>query len=222
MKVILKPAGLLVVLASFGLLAFIALPKKAPEVSGGAVPVSGKAPASTSTVGAGVDSSLATAAPSTKVDWSKAKRILEPDITGKNWRELSGKGKMALTVVPANVKGHPFARHIVVSEPGANAWDLQIAHSLEVAFAKGHRVRLSFWARSKSANSMLAVVEQAGEPYTKLATKTVSLTPQWQQFFEEWQQVENTSSGWAHVDFQFGQQAGELEITGVVLDAVKE
>jgi len=218
MKVILKPAGLMVVLASFGLLAFIALPKKTPEAGNSSAPSPGSAPVVTS--GGAPAAKLATAAPTSKVNWSKAKRILEPDITGNNWRQLAGKGHMELSVVPAGVPGHAFARRLVVSEAGANPWDLQIAHPLDVAFTKGQRVRLSFWARSTSKSPLMAVVEQAAEPYTKITTRSVSLTPQWQQFSEEWQQIENTAPGWAHLDFQVGSQKGELEITGVVLDAV--
>jgi Carbohydrate binding domain len=216
MNVILKPAGVVVVLATFGVLAFVALPKKKERESVAPPP---RAPVSVTSPAASGDGSnieLSTRS-SAKIDWKKAKQILQPDITGSNWRMLVGKGKMENTVVPSSIAGHSFARRLVVKELGANAWDLQIAHPLEVAFKKGSHVRLTYWGRSKDRCSLAAVVEQAQEPYTKITSRNVTLSPEWKQYAEEWQQTADTEPGWAHINFQVGYKSGELELTGVQL-----
>lgn len=218
MKVILKPAGVVFVLAAFGVLVFVALPKKINTMSPSSPP---DAPATTAVAapsgGGGPELSTRT---SSKVNWSKAKQILKPDITGPNWRMLVGKGKMVNTVVPSSIDGHQFARHLTIETLGSNPWNLQIAHPLEVAFKKGTHVRLTYWGRSKDSCTLAAVVEQAGEPYTKITSRTAKLTPEWKQYSEEWEQTADTEPGWAHINFQVGYQVGELELTGVELDAL--
>ena len=82
-------------------------------------------------------------------------------------------------------------------------------------------MRLTYWARSKDRCTIAAVVEQASDPYTKVATRTATLTPEWKQYSEEWEQTADTEPGWAHIDFQVGHKLGELEITGVQLDSVE-
>ncbi|MBB6052573.1 carbohydrate binding domain-containing protein [Armatimonas rosea] len=219
MKVILKPAGVLVVFGAFGVLAFVALPKKVtpPEVAPSSAPSNESPVASASAAGGGPELSTRS---SGKVNWSKAKQILKPDITGPNWRMLVGKGKMENTVVPSSIAGHQFARRLTIGTLGSNSWDLQIAHPLEVAFKKGTHVRLTYWGRSKDSCTLAAVVEQAGDPYTKITSRTAKLTPEWKQYSEEWEQTADTEPGWAHINFQVGYQVGELELTGVELDAL--
>ena len=64
-------------------------------------------------------------------------------------------------------------------------------------------------------------MEQRTSPYAKLAFREASLTPQWQQYTEEWDQAEDTPSGWAHIDFQVGEKPGVVEFTGITIDAVE-
>lgn len=222
MKVILKPAGVLVVLAAFGALAVLAITKKAkqPEaMSRPPTPARSEAvPKFSKTGGSSQELSTRSLA---KVNWARAKRILEPDITGPNWHSLITKGKVENAVVPAMIAGHPFARHITITELGVNPWDLQIAHPLEVAFKKKSHVRLTYWGRSKDGCNIAAVVEQASEPYAKVASRVAKLTPEWKQYSEEWEQTADTEPGWAHIDFQVGYQIGEIELTGVQLDSVE-
>jgi Carbohydrate binding domain len=219
MKVILKPAGVLVVFGAFGVLAFVALPKKVTLPEPAVPPAASKESTTTSASASGGGAELSTRS-SRKVDWSKAKKILKPDITGTNWHMLVGKGKMENTVVPSSISGHQFARHLTIGTLGSNPWDLQIAHPLEVAFKKGTHVRLTYWGRSKDGCTLAAVVEQAGDPYTKITSRTAKLSPEWKQYSEEWEQTADTEPGWAHINFQVGYQTGELELTGVELDAL--
>jgi Carbohydrate binding domain len=155
------------------------------------------------------------------VDWTNSKRILEPNITGNNWKELITTGSLTHKVVPATVENHPFARQITVGEMGKNAWDLQLAHPLDVAFKKGSRLRLTYWGRSKESCPVLAVIEQAKAPYAKVVSRSTNLTPEWKEYNEEWIQETDTPSGWAEVDFQVGAKVGVVELTGVAIDVIE-
>jgi Carbohydrate binding domain len=219
MKVILKPAGVAIVLGAFSALVYLALPRKAQQPTAVPAPTAATGAVTNAKPTAGAGQELSTR-PAVAVNWTGAKRILAPNITGPNWRQLTSKGKAENKVVPATVAGHPFARRITVTDLGSNPWDVQIAHPLDVAFKKGSHVRLTYWGRSKDRCTVAAVVEQAAEPYTKIATRVTKLTPEWKQYAEEWAPTADTEPGWAHIDFQVAYQTGELELTGVELVAV--
>jgi hypothetical protein len=241
MRIIVKPAGLLValgILAALGALVFfktrpleinetdkINLTSTQPTPSVSATPdasvtnpsVSTSDPESTASIG----QTGAVQANLPPVDWKNSKRILEPNITGNQWKELITTGYLTHKVVPATVESHPFARQITVSKVGKNAWDLQLAHSLDVAFKKGSRLRLTYWGRSKSNCEILAVVEEAKAPYTKVVSRSTNLTPEWKEYNEEWIQETDTPSGWAKVNFQVGSKVGTIELTGVAIDVME-
>jgi Carbohydrate binding domain len=246
MRIIVKPAGLLAglgLLAALGVLVFIKTrPSEVNEPNIPNAPITTPEPTNsvsepTTPVSATPDAPIENTAPAENtapegnttvlgsatqalppVDWKKSRRILEPDITGNQWNELITKGKLTHKVVPATVEKHPFARQISVVTVGENAWDLQLAHPLDVAFKKGNRLRLTYWGRSKESCQILAVVEEAKAPYTKVVSRTTSLTPEWKEYTEEWMQEADTPSGWAKVNFQVGTKVGTIELTGVAID----
>lgn len=223
MKIILKPAGVAVVLLAFGVLAFVAVPRKTAPQKNAVAPIASRTNATPTDAeslrtSGGPELSVRSSA---TVDWKKSTRILEPNITGTTWRQLVGAGNMTTRVVPSSVVGHAFARQLSIQTLGKNSWDLQIAHPLQVAFKKGSHVRLTYWARSKDGCKVAAVVEQATEPYTKIATRIAELTPEWKQYAEEWEPTADTEPGWAHINFQVGYKTGALELTGVQLDEVR-
>jgi hypothetical protein len=226
MNVILKPAGLLVVLGAFGVMGYLAISRKAkpevvviPESVPLASPAAGATPKAAPQASEGGGKELSDR-PQTKINWRGAKHILEPDITGPNWHQLITKGKLESSVVASSVPGHKFAKQLRISELGVNPWDLQLAHPLDVAFKKGSHVRLTYWGRSKDSCTVAAVVEEANEPYTKIASRNMTLTPEWKQYSEEWDPKADTEPGWAHIDFQVGYKLGEIELTGVILEEV--
>ena len=224
MNVILKPAGLLVVLGAFGVMGYLALSHKTKTNSAPSlpesVPLATPATVSSSPKTQEGGSKELSDRPQGKVNWSGAKHILEPDITGPNWHQLITKGRIENKIVASTVPGHAFAKQLLIGELGVNPWDLQIAHPLDVAFKKGSHVRLTYWGRSKDSCTIAAVVEEANEPYTKIASRNATLTPGWKQYSEEWDPKANTEPGWAHIDFQVGYKVGEIELTGVVLEEV--
>ncbi len=211
MNVILKPAGVAAVLVAVGVLAFIAIPKKAPtptemvfvpesRVAGGGKRLSHKPKI---------------------VNWKNAKPIIKQDITEPNWTSDTAKGKLESKVVPSSVPEHPFARQLVISERGANPWDLRIVHPIEVALTKGRQLRLTYWGRSQEGCSLGVVVEQSSEPWTKMVERVVKLTPEWTQYTQTWEPLTDREPGWGNINFRLSYQLGEIELTGVVLEEAR-
>jgi hypothetical protein len=239
MRIIVKPAGLLVALGILAGLGAVIFFKTRPSnetsepspsntnltITEPTSPVSATPNASiASPEPAGQESTEQTEAIQTNlppVDWKNSKRILEPNITGNQWKELITTGNLTHKVVPATVEKHLFARQITIDEVGKNAWDLQLAHPLDVAFKKGSRLRITYWGRSKESCPILAVVEQDKAPYTKVVSRSTNLTPEWKEYNEEWLQETDTPSGWAKVNFQVGTKLGVIELTGVAIDVVE-
>ncbi|GEM_PF-3157426 len=230
--VILKPAGLLVILGAFCVLTVIAFWRYKPGDNGaGAAPgASAAAAAAARTAAASATAppppSGSTASPFA-VSPSAAPRpagvLLAPDIASEAWKLLVSNPpteNMTTSVVDASVPGHPRARRFTITAVGENFWGLQVAHTLDAPFQKGKRYRLTYWARSKDSCPMLTVVEQSEEPYAKIVTKEERLTPEWKQYSEEWVQESDTPPGWAKVDFQVGYKVGQIEVTGVILRVV--
>ncbi|MBC8137092.1 MAG: carbohydrate binding domain-containing protein [Fibrella sp.] len=153
--------------------------------------------------------------------------LLMPDIASNEWLTMitpAAKGSKGvdavISVVDASVPGHPRARRIDTRSVNGKAWDIQIARPLSVSLKKGKRIRLTFWGRSKDSCSVSSVVEQNADPYTKIAYKTIHLTPDWKQYTEEWTQPLDTPENWAKMDFHLGHKVGEIELTGVIIRQV--
>jgi hypothetical protein len=219
MRVILKPAGLAIILVAFASLSVMLIwsRKAANNANSSGQNTAGNTAAATSASSGASSSSLAAAPSPTPGNWRK---ILEPDIASPQWRSLLTSTNALVEVVDADVPDHPKARRVTMAKIGQKPWEIQIAHPLDAAFQKGWHIRLSFFARSKQSCSMAAVVEQAKDPYTKVMYRKVDLTPNWKQYTEEWVQESDTPSGWAHVDFQTGYKVGEIEITGVAIEVI--
>lgn len=223
MRVILKPAGLVIILVAFASLTAMLMWSRKSANTATAAPAENQNPtprvpsAPPATGGATPSATPIVEASATPGDWRK---ILEPDIASANWRGLFNGVEASSEVVDATVPGHPKARRVTMPKIGKNPWDVQIAHPLNAAFQKGWHLRLSFWARSKNSCPVAAVVEQATEPYTKVIFRKIDIGPQWKQYTQEWVQSDTTPSGWAHVDFQTGYKAGEVEITGVRIEVI--
>lgn len=217
MRVILKPAGLACLIGAFGLLTAASLWRY--QTARNAGPKSVAAPAAP----ARADAPPPPAADTPADVPAPVKRalppgvLLLPDIGSPEWRFLNTAGKASSVMVDSPIPGHPRARRITVEAVGTNSWDVQIARPLEVAFKKGQRVRLTYWAHSKDSCQLAATVEQSAAPYTKIVYRQEQLTPEWKQFQQEWEQGEDTPPGWAKVDFQIGYKVGEIEVTGVVI-----
>jgi len=214
MKVILKPIGLICIIGAFGLLTAVAFFRN--NNSNTALPVV------TTGNNMSVNKSVppATRAATTTATSLPPGVLLMPDIASDEWQNLIGNGKSDSAIVDSTVAYHPHARRLTTTAAGTHPWDLQLAHPLNVALKGGKKIRLTFWARSKDSCPLTAVVEQNAEPYTRVVSQDVQLTPNWQQYTAEWVQTADTTDKWAKMDFQYGQKIGEIELTGVTIHEV--
>lgn len=220
MRIILKPAGLMFIIGGILLLLVVAVWKNRDAAEPALRAKAGSSAASTS------PSRTPDSAPSVKVPLPPGV-LLMPDIASNEWLKLitppapGGKAvEAAVTVVDADVPGHPYARRIDVIVVNEKPWDIQIARPLSVSLKKGNRIRLTFWGRSKDSCPVTAVVEQHGAPYAKVVYKVENLTPEWKQYTEEWTQPSDTPENWAKMDFHLGHKVGSIELTGVIIRQV--
>lgn len=226
MRVIIKPAGLICLVSAFGVLTAASVWRYQSWKAGqddatalSAPPAAVAANAAAEDYAANPSADSVTAAPKTPAVKKPLPPgvLLMPDISSSNWKFLNTNGRSTSEFVAADVPGHPRARRIRIEDVRVNHWDVQMAHPLEVAFKKGQRVRLTYWARSKDSCPIAATVEQYLPPYSKIVYREESLTPEWRQYSEEWDQTEDKPADWAKIDFQIGYKKGEIEITGVII-----
>lgn len=81
----------------------------------------------------------------------------------------------------------------------------------------GHRVRLTFRARSATGNPLRAVVERTGPPWTAMAMLNVTLTPEWKTYAASGITLGLPPNGLS-VRFQAGHEKGEVELADIHLE----
>lgn len=116
-------------------------------------------------------------------------------------------GDAALASVPLT-DGDPPLLRVTVKTPSEPFYQIQIVRDIPAVIPEGHRVRLSFWARSATRNPLRATVERSGPPYDPTALRTLALTPEWQTYT-----LEGIAPGYGlSAHFQMGQQAGAVDL----------
>ena len=115
-----------------------------------------------------------------------------------------------------NPVGREDVLRVTVTTPSVPFYQIQIVRGIPGAILEGHRLRLRFSARSLTHNPMRVTVERSGPPYDPAALRTLTLTPEWQDY-----SVGGVSPGYGpdglSAHFQMGQQAGTVELRGIVL-----
>ena len=105
---------------------------------------------------------------------------------------------------------------VTVTTPSEPFYQIQITRDIPAMIPEGHRLRLRFSARSETNNPVRVTVERNGPPYDPAALRTLTLTPQWQDY-----SVGGVSPGYGpgglNAHFQMGQQAGTVELRGIAL-----
>jgi hypothetical protein len=155
---------------------------------------------------------------SAAVDWTGAKQVLALNITASDWRDLQMKGKFTTATVPSTLNTFITVRKIAITEIGEKSWDLQLSHPLNLALHTGSQMRLTFWARSKSANMILASIEKTSESHENIAFASFPLTSEWKQYSVPWKPLTETKPDEVQLVFHLSHQVGELEITGVAFE----
>ena len=105
---------------------------------------------------------------------------------------------------------------ITVKTPSEPFYLIQLTRDIPSALPEGNRLRLRFAARSETNNPLRVTVERNGPPYDPAALRTLTLTPEWQEY-----EISGVSPGYGpgglNAHFQMGQQAGVVELRGIAL-----
>jgi len=81
----------------------------------------------------------------------------------------------------------------------------------------GHRLRFQFWGRAAGRNTVRAVVETTGTPYTGAEAQSIDLTPQWKQYTLQ-ETISQTFDQPLAARLQVGAQAGIMEFAAIKVE----
>ncbi len=125
-------------------------------------------------------------------------------------------GQLQVEDVPMQrmLGGASKALRVTVKEKSDPFYAVQIFKDIPVAIQSGTRVRLEFYARSRSDNPLRAVVEKVGPPYTGVAELNLALTPTWTRYSASGTAPQFPAGGMG-VRFQVGHQEGEIELADI-------
>lgn len=149
--------------------------------------------------------------------FTQAARAALPDLLAPGGWHLSAPHPAdAVMETRPGADGSGDILRVTVKTPSEPFYLVQITRDLPAAIPEGHRVRLRFFARSETRNPIRVTVERSGPPYDPAALRTLTLTPDWQEYA-----ANGVSAGFgpgglsAHI--QMGQQAGTMELRGITV-----
>ena len=95
---------------------------------------------------------------------------------------------------------------------------IQVAQPVSQAVADGDLLRLSFRARSPTANPLRAVVERSGPPYESVIETRTTISPEWKDYSVSGESLQAYAAGLLSLRIQCGQQTGVIEIASFRLE----
>lgn len=116
--------------------------------------------------------------------------------------------------------GNQQAIRLTVKQAVDPYWTVMILQEFSDPVLEGAQVRLRFWGRSRTANPVRAIVEQASPPYTPIAALSPTLGPNWKRYEVTGAATKTWSARGSGVRFQVGHQAGVLELAGIEVEVV--
>jgi endo-1,4-beta-xylanase len=138
-------------------------------------------------------------------------------LAGKGWGLMCpAPGDAQMTTASAN-DGKGVLR-ITVVKPSEPFYRIMIAQTIAPAIPEGTRLRLRFRARSETGNPVRAVIEKNGPPFTPTAEINPTLTKEWKLYTVTGTQQAAYGPNGLGARFQFGHQAGTLELEGITLE----
>lgn len=225
MRLIIKPAGIVVLIVA--ILALAGLAFFHHSGSGG-----GSSPAAVTTAvtpigGGGAAAAGTSAAPA---HTQESELLAAPEMASSSWELLQPQSGADVHVYasdsvpnlpdfPKAADGKPKLRRVQVLNLPTHPWDLQLKQTIPSAIATGTHLRLRVWARSKDRCPITVVCEHNATPYEKLVSRDFTLSPDWQQYEIEWTADQNTPAKWAQVGIQLAAKVGQIDLAGASLRA---
>ena len=106
------------------------------------------------------------------------------------------------------------------AKAGGNPWDTVLVSASTAEIVKGRVVKIHAWLRSKTSSKVALVYEQGKQPFTKIAMKEVSLTPDWKEFDAEGTASENYAPGEAQLTVYLGYNSGSVDLADVRVETL--
>ncbi|MGI4787697.1 MAG: endo-1,4-beta-xylanase [Janthinobacterium lividum] len=122
-------------------------------------------------------------------------------------------GDASLETVPSATAGGAAVQRVTVKTASDPFYMIQMIRDIPGIVPEGHRIRMSFSARSETNNPLRATIERNGPPYTAAAFRMLTLTPNWQDYT-----LEGLAPGYGlNAHLQMGQQAGTIELRAITV-----
>ena len=137
--------------------------------------------------------------------------------------DTSSWGSSGSTFEVLNVNQPAFkhaARATFQSKPGGHPWDIALNSPSIGSVEKGRKVTIKAWLRSKSSSKMAIVFEQNHEPYAKVISKELTLTPDWKPYEAEGIADQGYAIGAAQLTIYLGYDAGSVDMANVQVETL--
>lgn len=107
-----------------------------------------------------------------------------------------------------------FVRMVIKSKP-AQPYDVMMSQPLNAQLPSGSEVTLEFEGRSSTGNRVSAMIEDAGQPYSKYVQSFFDLGPTWKSFAVKGKLSKDLEYGATQFTLHCGFSAGTLDIRNV-------
>ncbi|MBC8139551.1 MAG: hypothetical protein H8F28_27035 [Fibrella sp.] len=109
---------------------------------------------------------------------------------------------------------------VLVKKATENPWDVSLFLPTPATLAKNEKLRLTFRARSDDAVPCIANFEQNSAPYPKSGELKVATTRDWNQYTLEFASRDNYAPDKSHTTFHLGTKKGMIEIADMRLERI--
>ncbi len=127
---------------------------------------------------------------------------------------LSGTADTTYLAAPPEARGRAYRVRVA---PAADAapWSIALRQTLNTSVKNGQKLVVRLWLRSPQSVPVGLIVESSGPAYDKIVEKTVTASPQWQQFEASGQSTHDYENGKVGLLLQLARGTGDVEIAGV-------
>lgn len=123
-------------------------------------------------------------------------------------------GSMQVTDQAVANMDFSMSKSIVVSAVGTNAWDAGMGQETSISISEGDLVLVTFWARKNSADSQIFVFAENSTTFDKEFYLSLSLTPDWNQYFLAFSSSAAYNVGRLKAGFHLASAVQDIEIAG--------
>ena len=216
MRFIVKPAGMALIIVSLSSLAGFSLSRQNSRVAALSPETAPQTATATITP---LQTALSGGDAARPLSTHEQEMLPAPALVSEKWNLLSQEGESDSHTYSCSLPHFNQLRRVRLTTLPKQPWNVQLRQTATGALTTGAHVRIRVWGRSKNNCPITVVCEHNAAPYEKLATRTFTLTPEWQQYDMDWTADRDTPNQWAQVSLQLGGKVGEIDLAGASLIA---